>query len=321
MVCTLAFAGDTMLGRGVAQRLVAEGPRSLIAPEVREITADADLFVLNLECCISERGQPWPDPAKRFFFRAPPVAVETLTWLGVSAVTLANNHALDFGQDALLDTLDHLAQAGIHTVGAGADQATARASVVLPAGEVRVGLLGITDHPRAFAAQPDRPGVAYADLRHDTPAWLPPAIEALRAGADLTLVSPHWGPNMVDAPISDVRAAAQWLRSIGADLVAGHSAHVFHGVAGAVCYDLGDFIDDYAVHPRLRNDLGLLFLITLDRHGPVALQAVPLALDYCHTRLARGDEHARICARFIRACRELGTDVHTADGRLTVPMR
>ena len=119
----LALAGDTMLGRGVAEALASRPPESLFSREVVAVMREADLAVLNLECCISERGTPWPDPRKPFFFRAPPVAVETLTHLGVDCVTLANNHALDFGEEALVDTFAHLSAAGIAWVGAGLDVA------------------------------------------------------------------------------------------------------------------------------------------------------------------------------------------------------
>lgn len=101
-VVTLGMVGDTMLGRLVAERLATSTPASLIAPEVIAIAPEADLFVLNLECCISDRGEPWPAPDKRFFFRAPPGAVDVLTRLGVDCVTLANNHVLDYGTDPLL---------------------------------------------------------------------------------------------------------------------------------------------------------------------------------------------------------------------------
>src|SRR5919199_3651208 len=131
---TLALAGDTMLGRGVGEKLAADPRTPLVAPEVAETVAQADLFVLNLECCISERGERFPEPGKPFFFRAPPVAAERLAELGVDCVALANNHALDYGTDALLDTLDHLAAAGIRWVGAGADVERARAPCVLKAG-------------------------------------------------------------------------------------------------------------------------------------------------------------------------------------------
>jgi poly-gamma-glutamate synthesis protein (capsule biosynthesis protein) len=279
----------------------------------------ADLVVLNLECCISERGERWPDPEKPFFFRAPPAAVEQLELLGVSCVTLANNHALDHGREALLDTLAHLHAAGIETVGAGADLAAARRPSVLEANGFRLGVVGLTDHPEAFAAGPGRPGVAFADLTHGVPDWALELVAGIEA--DAVLVTPHWGPNMATRPLRPIRAAAAHLLAAGATVVAGHSAHVFQGIEGPVLYDLGDFVDDYARDPLLRNDLGLLFLLTLDAAGPVRLEALPLKLEYCHTRLAHGDEARWIRRRLRRACTHFGTTVAEADGRLVVDWR
>jgi poly-gamma-glutamate capsule biosynthesis protein CapA/YwtB (metallophosphatase superfamily) len=319
MTVTVAMAGDTMLGRGVARTLTQTPPQALVAPGVRAALGEADLVVLNLECCISERGRPWPAPGKPFFFRAPPRAVELLVLLGTDCVTLANNHALDYGVDALTDTLDHLATAGIAAVGAGADLERARRPAVLAVGGLRVAVLGVTDHPPDFAAGPDRPGVAFADLAQQVPDWL---LQTLRGvDAEIRLVTPHWGPNMTSAPVRHVRRAADALVDAGATLVAGHSAHVPHGVAGSVLYDLGDFLDDYRVDPRLRNDLGLLFLVTLDARGPVRLEALPLKLEYCHTHLATGEDAAWMRHRFRAACADLGTTVEEAAGRLLISWR
>ncbi len=85
----LGLAGDTMLGRKVAATIAEKGPEPLVGEDVVAIAREADLLVLNLECCISERGERWPDPGKPFFFRAPPAATETLRGLGVSCVTLS----------------------------------------------------------------------------------------------------------------------------------------------------------------------------------------------------------------------------------------
>lgn len=304
-----------MLGRRVAEAIRKRSAASLFSPELVDVVQEADLFLLNLECCISERGERWPDPAKPFFFRAPPEAVDVLTGLGVDCVTLANNHALDYGEEALLDTRRYLAEAGIAVVGAGPDRESARRPLVLERDGIRVRVVGITDHPAEFAAGPDRPGVAFADLREGVPGWLE---ETIGESSEPVLVTPHWGPNMTEAPVSHVRRAAGQLLEAGATLVAGHSAHVFHGVSGRVLYDLGDFVDDYAVDPRLRNDLGLLFLVDLDPSGPTRIEAVPIALDFCHTRLARGSEVARIEERFISACALMGTTVERHDGRLVV---
>ena len=311
----LALAGDTMLGRGVADRLETVGADELFAPELVEILREADLFILNLECCMSARGEP--DAGAVFHFRAPPWATQVLTRLGVDCVTLANNHALDFGLDALVDTLAHLDAAGIRVVGAGTDVERARAPIVLEADGFRLGVVAVTDHPRRYAAESDRPGVAYAQLeRRDLPEWLHTTVAALEV--DATLVTPHWGPNMIPEPVPHVRAAATLLHEAGATIVAGHSAHVFHGVAPGVLYDLGDFLDDYRVDDRLRNDLGLLFLVELDGDR---MEAIPLKLDYAYTRLADGDERAWIRRRFTDACAALGTTVADEGGRLVAAWR
>jgi hypothetical protein len=300
----LALAGDTMLGRGVARKLAKRPPQSLVAPEIAELTRAADVCVVNLECCISEHGRPVP---KAFNFRAPPQAVETLLHLGVDCVTLANNHALDFGIEALLDTFAHLQEAGIRWAGAGENVEQARAQVVLEG----LPIVAVCDHEAGFAAGPDRPGIAHAELHGGLPDWL---LESARGA----LVCPHWGPNMAPRPLPHVCAAARRLCDAGAAFVAGTSAHVFHGIEGRTLYDLGDFIDDYAVDPKLRNDHGQLFLVDLEPDGPRRIEAVPIRLEPSYTRLARDDEAEWIRRRFCEACAALGTEAREEDGHLVV---
>ncbi|MFB4273924.1 MULTISPECIES: CapA family protein [unclassified Nonomuraea] len=322
MTVTLALAGDTMLGRGVADLLARSSePEAYVSDGVRAWLSEADLTLLNLECCVSDRGSPWSAPGKPFHFRAPSHAVELLAELGVSCVTLANNHALDYGHEALLDTRALLERAEIRVAGAGGDLERAREPVVLVVNGLRIAVISVTDHPPDYAATPDRPGVAYADLQAGVPAWLTDTVARARTEVDVVLVSPHWGPNMTSGPLPYVRAAATILADAGATLIAGHSAHVPHGVAPPVLYDMGDFLDDYLVDPDLRNDLSLLFLVTIDELGPVRLRAVPLKLDYCHTLLATGEERDWLGRRFIGACARLGTTAAWEDGLLTVDMR
>jgi poly-gamma-glutamate capsule biosynthesis protein CapA/YwtB (metallophosphatase superfamily) len=318
----VALAGDTMLGRTVADEIARTG-RAPFDDDVVAVAAEADLFVLNLECCISERGERWPAEGKPFFFRAPPVAAELLAGIGVDCVTLANNHALDYGPDALLDTLEHLRGARVAWVGAGADVAASREPRVLAARVMRLAVIGASDHPADFAAGPDRPGIAYADLRADpSSGWLAAEIGEAARHADAVLVTPHWGPNMTARPTTSVRRAARELVGAGASLIAGHSAHVPHGARDRVLYDLGDFVDDYVADEQLRNELGLLFLVDLDpADGPRRLEAIPLALDFCHTRIATGADADWIRSRFIDACAELGTAAARDEERVVVTWR
>lgn len=321
---TIALGGDTMLGRHVGDVLRVRPPPTVWDRELREVFAEADAAVVNLECCISERGEPWPDPDKPFFFRAPPVAVDALTAAGVRGVWLANNHALDFGITALVDTMDHLEAAGIRWAGAGRDLAEARRGTVLSCSGTRIGLVGFADHPADFAATASRPGIAWVDpaeLRTTgPPPWLLEEIGQLARSCDVVVVGPHWGPNMRLHPLAHHRAVARTLVDAGATIVTGHSAHVVQPVGrigGApICYDLGDLVDDYAVDDELRNDLGVLALL----RPAERLELVPLRLQYRGTRLAKGRDHAFLVARLQALSRAEGVDLHLRDGRLRLDL-
>src|SRR5437868_13329324 len=160
-----------MLGRGVGDALDPGHPEGVWSPALRALAAECDAVVCNLECCLSERGRPTRRVrGKPFFFRGPPAAAGALGAIGARVAGLANNHALDFEVEALADTLDVLADAGIATVGAGGDAAGARRAAIveltpnptssppadLAAGRAakraRLAVVAISDHPREHAA-------------------------------------------------------------------------------------------------------------------------------------------------------------------------
>jgi poly-gamma-glutamate synthesis protein (capsule biosynthesis protein) len=317
---TIALGGDVMLGRGVAATLAERPAADVWSPELRAVFGEADIALVNLECCISEGGEPWDPGRKPFHFRAPPRAVETLTAIGVRAVWLANNHALDFGRQALADTLDHLARAGIAVVGAGRNLAEARAGRIVEAGRARIGLVAFADHPADFAATSGTPGIAWADIAGGAPDWVAEQVRLLSRTCDVVIGGPHWGPNMRTSPPPRHHTVAGELVAAGLGALAGHSAHVVHGIERLdrvpICYDLGDLLDDYAVDPLLRNDLGMLALL---RPGD-RLELVPLRLEFARTTLARGSDHAAIVERVVLASRAMGTDLRLEAGRLILSL-
>jgi poly-gamma-glutamate capsule biosynthesis protein CapA/YwtB (metallophosphatase superfamily) len=309
-----------MLGRGVARALVRRRPADLWSPELRAVFAEADIAVVNLECCISERGEAWDPPRKEFHFRAPPLAVQALTAIGVRAVWLANNHALDYGPLALADTLDILDQAGIVAVGAGRNLEEARAARVVEVDGTRIGLVAFADHPDDFAAGPGSPGIAWAEIAHGAPQWVFEQVRELSRTCDIVIGGPHWGPNMRSTPPARHRTVARDLVAAGLGALAGHSAHVVHGIeqldGAPICYDLGDLLDDYAVDPFLRNDLGVLALLRPRER----LELIPLRLTVAHTTIAAGSDHAVIVERIILASRALGTEPRLEGGRLVLDL-
>lgn len=310
---TIGLLGDVMLGRSVAERLAEAPPEEVWTPQVRELCSRCDLVICNLECCLSSRGDPTNRIlGKPFFFRGPPAAIRSLHAIGVEAAGLANNHALDYETDALIDTLDLLRDAGIAVAGAGRDVTEARAGRFVQVVGRRVGLLALSDHPREFAAGTERPGIAYADLRRGLPEWVGTEIARVREDCDWLIAFVHWGPNMTTKPAAWQRDVGAALQEAGADLVAGHSAHLFHGVGwgprGPLLFDLGDALDDYRVDPQLRNDVGLMAIWRPgDPEGE--LELVGLALDFCRTGIAEGEDAEWIAARLRGACRDLGIQV------------
>lgn len=316
----LACLGDVMLARGVAG-VLEKSDRASLWGDCLPALSTADVRLANLECCISDRGRPF-EPPRVFSFRAPPLAVEVLQTASIDVVTLANNHSLDYGDEALLDTIERLDAAGIAHVGAGADLARASQPVVIRSGETKIGFVGFTDNYPEYAAGPRRPGTFHVDPDDHDPGPVVRAVrQAREMGADLVVVTAHCGPNMIERPRASLAELARRVIEEGVDLWFGHSAHVFHGVAfqkgRPIIFDGGDFVDDYAVDRRLRNDRSLLWMAAWSNRE-VVLEAFPVQLDYAQTNLAHGESFDWIARRLSGLCREMGTAVDRLPDRLVV---
>ncbi|HKK29922.1 MAG TPA: CapA family protein [Alphaproteobacteria bacterium] len=317
---TIALLGDVMLGRLVSEQIGRRPPESLWG-DVLPVLQGVDAVIANLECAVARSGRAWERYPKVFHFRAVPEAIEVLQAARVTAVNLANNHTLDYETEALLETLEHLDKAGIVHAGAGADAAAAAQPAFARAGPLRFALFGVTDNEPAFGATESAPGVCFYNPVSGEP--LAPsrgAISEARAqGADLVVVSAHLGPNMVLRPAEALRGYKRQLAEAGADIVHGHSAHVFQGIERTdtrlILHDTGDFLDDYAVDRELRNDWSFLFIVEADAQGPRRLILRPVRLGFARVSFATGDEADEICARMQQLSLPFGTGLErTADG-------
>lgn len=318
----LAVVGDVMLGRLVDEAVRAS---DLAYPwgELRSELRAADLTLGNLECCIAERGSPWDPGTKPFHFRAGPWAAPSLADAGFDFVSLANNHALDYGVEALEETLSYLSHNGIAHSGAGRDLAEASQPALFETRGWRIAVFAAADHPTDFAATPTTPGTRLVrpDATDPAGAELLRDVEtARRSGYDLVVVSLHWGPNMNRRPFAGFREYAHALIDAGAGLVHGHSAHLFQGVeryrGRPILYDTGDFVDDYAVDPDERNDLQFLFQLEFDPAGQVRVGLIPIRIAMCHVEHAGPAERAWLYERMRRLSKEFGSVWTEREGRL-----
>jgi poly-gamma-glutamate synthesis protein (capsule biosynthesis protein) len=322
----IGLAGDVMLGRSVHERHHDEPPGSVWGSTLPRLRA-LDGVVANLECCISARGERWP--GKVYHFRAgPDWALPALDAAGAACVSLANNHALDFGVPALLDTLDGLDRTGIAAAGAGRDLRAARGPVTTDVGGVTVGMLALTDRNPEFAATTERPGTAVAaptarDRRtRRLVRWQLDRLE----GADVVVASLHWGPNWDLVKRPPLRRFARWLVDRGVDVVHGHSAHVPQGIevyeGAPILYDCGDLVDDYVVKGDLHNDRGFLYELVVEDGAVAAVRLHPVELDVGVN--AASPAAARWLRERIRTLSDrFGTTIRTESGSpaLRVPVR
>jgi poly-gamma-glutamate synthesis protein (capsule biosynthesis protein) len=233
----LAFAGDVHFAGSAGSALSGHLGSAF------GVLRSADLAVLNLETAITDRGTPQP---KEFTFRAPPRAVAVLRQAGVDAVSVANNHGMDYGRVGLADTLAAARAAGMPLLGAGQDDQAAWTPLRREVNGVRISVLAATDVLDDFAitswvAGPGTPGLASAK---DTDRLLA-VVRAERAAVDVVVVFLHWGQERIVCPTARQQQLARLLADAGADIVVGSHAHVVQpgGTVGKalVRYGLGNF--------------------------------------------------------------------------------
>jgi len=270
---TLLFAGDVMLSRTVGARMAAQHDWTLPFQLIRDTLRQADLRYCNLECPVSDRGR---NLHHIYSFRADPRVLAGLKFADFNVVSLANNHAYDWGPESLLDSLARLCNAGIRSVGAGPTALAAHHPVVVDLHGLRLAFLAYVNiDPREATAGANRPGVAWLDL--------PQVLEDIRLArplADLVIVCPHWGVEYALEPAPEQVEMAHRIIDAGADMIVGSHPHVVQPVeiyrGHWIAYSLGNFIFDQHDRPTHR---GLLLKATVRGKTIADVAAIPIDIN------------------------------------------
>lgn len=308
----LVFVGDVMLGRVVNATLKTEPPEYPWG-DTLPIFRSGDVRLCNLECVVSDRGRPWSRTPKVFHFRSDAKNVAVLQQARIDVVSVANNHTLDFETEALLDMLRLLDLAGIRHAGAGANLAEASRAAHVQVNGTRIGVLAFTNNEREWAAGEQQPGLLYVPMRvADRRAKeLCELVQQTKSKVDFLIVSAHWGPNWGYAPPAEHGPFARALIDAGADLIFGHSGHVFRGIEfyqqRPIVYCAGNFIDDYAVDDVERNDHSFIFVAGIENCHVRTLKLYPTVIRDCQARLATGPERDQIVHTMQHLCAQFHT--------------
>lgn len=292
---TMTFAGDILFddNYAVMAQLAQNGgdiTYGIDSELIREMQ-NADIMMLNNEFPYSDRGEPLED--KQFTFRAKPGAVSYLNELGVDIVSLANNHAYDYGETAFLDTMTTLEDAGILYVGAGHNLQEARRPVCYIMNNMKIAIVSATqierlDNPDTKGATDSTAGV-FRCWNGDN------LLETVREAAennDFVIVYLHWGTeNVTTLDWAQEKQAAE-VAEAGADLIIGDHPHCLQQISIVkgvpVVYSLGNFWFNSKTL-----DTGMV-KVTLDGEGMKSLRFIPCRQSGSRTALLQGEEKERL---------------------------
>lgn len=287
----LTFAGDVNLDENSrpVQRYDRENKGILggISQDLLTEMINADITMINNEFAFSNRGTAIPN--KSYTFRAKPSRVDILKEMGVDIVSLANNHALDFGIDALLDTFDTLEEAGIDYVGAGDTLERAKAAVYYTINDKTIAFLSASRviYSVDWYATDTRPGM----IGTYDPALLLTCIEEAAANSDYVIVYVHWGVERNHYPEDYQKKFAKQYIDAGADAVIGSHPHVMQGIEmyrdKPIAYSLGNFWFNSS-----KRESGLLKLY-LNPDGTITTQLIPVMNDNTYTYMITDDEQKK----------------------------
>jgi poly-gamma-glutamate synthesis protein (capsule biosynthesis protein) len=287
---TFCAVGDVLLDRGVRTMIKQKGidyPFERTAPFLNSY----DLTFCNLECPISKNGAPLSKP---YVFRGDPSFVEGLKKSGLKIFSLANNHTLDYGREALLETKEILECNGLHAVGAGNNQSEASNGKIITKKGVNLVFLAFVTIPlEGIVYSEDLPGPAQTDIE-----GIVGRIRSLRGTSDCMIVSFHWGKEFYPFPSTQQREYAQRAIDHGADLVIGHHPHVIQSIekykGKFILYSLGSFVFDQDSRQRRES---FIFVCTFAEKKIVSPHLIPIIIEKRQPNFAKGKEFKTIVNR------------------------
>jgi poly-gamma-glutamate synthesis protein (capsule biosynthesis protein) len=308
---SVAAVGDLLFDSAPKRLIQAEGGKAPFTKTASRLKG-ADVTVGNLECPLSNRGTPVPN--KTFTFQGDPRAVQGLKYAGFDLLSLANNHARDYGGKALSDTFSLLRENGLPYAGAGKDRASAWRPAIIERNGVKIAYLAFSEiTPTSFAATDSRSGTAYV-FDFDK---VRTAVRAANKQADYVIVSFHWGIERRYQPTSRQVSEGRAVARDGADLVLSHHPHVIQGVefyrGKLIAYSLGNFV--FSPGSDAGRD-SMILHATMTSKGVRAVSAEPVWIGHNGRPVpATGTAASRILGTIKKTSSARGTTVKVVEGK------
>lgn len=288
------FIGDICLSEGWStvkyMDSQANGVYDCLSPDVMAELQSADVLMINNEFTLSTKGSPLE--GKAYLFRGNPSRVQVLIDMGADIASLANNHAYDYGPEALVETMEVLETAGIPYVGAGRNIEEAMEPVYFVMNGKVIGFVAATQIERSTnytkEATEERAGV----LKTLNPEKFLQVIEEAEGKSDYVIAFVHWGTENTNHFESDQVSLAEQFVDAGADVIIGGHTHCLQGVdyvkGVPVIYSLGNFwFNNRTIDTGISQ-------VTIDQEGSIRFRFIPCVQSGCETYMAEGEKAQEI---------------------------
>jgi poly-gamma-glutamate synthesis protein (capsule biosynthesis protein) len=261
--------------------------------DVRGVLKGFDIVCLNLENPVGTKGSPDPIQDPHVTFRGSPETLDILKSLGVTIVSLGNNHMLDYGEPSLSETLELLDGAGIKWVGAGRNYEEANRPLLITCHGRRIAFLSFAFIYSANTRMAGRHRAGVAD--HRLNRILPRIRELKRSGCDVVVLI-HWGKEYSFYPLPYQMRQARRMIDSGASLILGHGPHYPQGIeqyrGAEIVYSLGNFIFD---EPHKFSNRSFIYGAELNGSGQVLRREIlPVHLDHHVPSLVHDEKKKRL---------------------------
>lgn len=268
--------GDLSLADGVESMIIKHGADFTFS-KIRKTLSGHDVAFANLENVFTDTDEGRVSQAH--LLKSRPESMRAVHDAGFNVVSMANNHVLDYGKQAIVDTKKILDDCGIKYTGAGTHIAAAREPAVIEAQGVSLGFLAYA-MKGIHSAEQEQPGAAVIDREQITED-----ITTLKPKVDHVIVSLHYGLEFLDYPSPEFREICLHIADLGASLVIGHHPHVINGLERhancLIAYSLGNFIFDDRImdYKTEKTRRGLVLHCTFDKKNLVDFEAVPTLIN------------------------------------------
>lgn len=268
-----------------------------------------DVMLVNNEFTYSTRGTALR--GKAYTFRADPSRVKLLEVFGTDIVNLANNHVYDYGEDALLDTIATLDEAGIPHIGAGANLEEAKKPYYFVYNGRKIAIVAATQIERTYNYTKEATDTTPGVLKTLEPDKFVEVIREAKKNSDYVIAFVHWGTEGDSNYGRDQTNLAKAFVNAGADAIIGGHTHCLQGFDMIedvpVIYSLGNFWFSSSTQ-----DTGLAE-ITIDEKGKLTLGFIPCIQEKVKTSLVTDEAQKQRILEFMRTHSAKGVTV-TSDG-------